>query len=156
MNRKLPSDAFEFYFGLGVKRSYQAVAEKFGVSKKTVVAHATTENWKRRIGERETKAQAEVEKKAVETLSEVKEKHLKMLEVIQSKALQALKQLPLETAYQAVRALATAIEQERVVRGEPGQRTAVDIEALIKREYQALALQPGEKDDWSDLEQPAG
>ena len=46
--------------------------------------------------------------------------------------------MPLETAYQAVRALAIAIEQERVVRGEPDERTAVDIETMIKREYETL------------------
>ena len=38
MHRKLPPDAFEFYFALGLARSYEAVAEKFGVSKRTVRA----------------------------------------------------------------------------------------------------------------------
>jgi hypothetical protein len=141
VNRKLPSDAFEFYFSLGV-------------SKKTVVAHALRDGWQKRIVERETKAQAEVEKKAVDTIAQVNEKHLKMLEVVQAKALQALKAMPIDTAYQAVRALATAIEQERVIRGEPGER--IDIATIIKKEYEQLMVKPGGQDDWSDLELPAG
>lgn len=154
MNRKLPSEAFEFYFALGVKRSYQAVAEKFGVSKKTVVAHALKDGWQKRISEREQKAQAQTEKKAVESIADMNDKHLKMLEVIQSRALHAIKQMPLETGYQAVRALVAAISQERVVRGEPGER--IDIATIIKNQYEALQLKPGEKDDWDDPERSAG
>ena len=45
MNRKLPSDSFEQYFSMGPGRSYRAVAERFNVSKKTVTALATKENW---------------------------------------------------------------------------------------------------------------
>ena len=40
MKRKLPDDAFEYYFGLGMERSYQAVATNYGVAKKTVSARA--------------------------------------------------------------------------------------------------------------------
>jgi glutamate synthase domain-containing protein 2 len=154
MNKKLPSDAFEFYFGLGIRRSYQAVADKYAVSKKTVVARAQTEDWQKRVAEREQKAHEAADKKAVESLSQVNERHLKMLEVIQGKALQALKQLPLETAYQAMRAIVAAISQERVIRGEPADR--IDVATIIKREYEALRLSPGEKDDWSDLERTGG
>lgn len=42
---KLPADAFDFYFALGTKRSYQAVADRYGVSKRTVAARAARENW---------------------------------------------------------------------------------------------------------------
>jgi hypothetical protein len=79
-----------------------------------------------------------------------------MLEVIQAKALQALKTMPIETAYQAVRALATSIDHERVVRGEPTERTAVEIETRIRKEHEMLFLKPGEKEEWGDLEHPSG
>lgn len=58
--------------------------------------------------------------------------------------------LPLDTAYQAVRALTATIEQERLVRGEPTERSALDVEAIIKREYATLFLKPGQAEDWGD------
>ena len=36
MNRKIPPDAFAYYFSLGPNRSYLAVAKHFGVSKQAV------------------------------------------------------------------------------------------------------------------------
>ena len=150
MNRKLPTDAFEYYFGLGTARSYVAVAEKYGVAKQTVTTAAKREDWQRRVTDRERQVQAGVEKKAVESIEAMRERHMRLLKAIQGKAIQALQQLPLDTAFQAVRALALTIEQERVIRGEPGDRTAVDIEAVIRREYETLLLRPGQKEDWGD------
>lgn len=151
MNRKLPTDAFEFYFGLGNTRSYQAVAEKFGVAKKTVVLAARRENWQPRMAERERQAAAQVDQRAVETLTAMKERHLKMLEAMQRKALETLRSMPMQTAFQAVRTLISAMEQERIARGEAGERTALDIEAIIKNEYRTLILAPGAKDAWDGL-----
>jgi hypothetical protein len=36
MRGKLPFDTFDFYFGLGPSRSYQAVADHYGVTKRAV------------------------------------------------------------------------------------------------------------------------
>ena len=36
--KKIPPDAFDFYFSLGPPRSYQAVADKYGVTKRAVTA----------------------------------------------------------------------------------------------------------------------
>ena len=119
MNRKLPVDSFEFYFSLGVKRSYQAVAEKYGVAKKTVAAAATREKWQERIVERERKSLAQMEQKAVETLAAMRDRHLRMLEAMQRKALETLKAMPMQTAYQAVRTLIATIEQEHELRNLP-------------------------------------
>ena len=156
--RKIPDDAFEVYLSLGPSRSYAALAGRFGVNKRSVTAIAKREDWQGRIRVVETKAREASDMKATEALAAMRTKHLKMLEVVQAKALEALKRMPLATAYQAVRALATAIDQERVTRGEPEDQTKVDVEAIIKREYQMLFGKPGEKeeDDWSDLEHPDG
>jgi transposase len=136
MNRKLTADAFEYYFGLGPDRSYQAVAEKYGVSKKTVVAAAKREEWRNRIAERERQATKRVEERAVESLTAMKERHLKMIRAVQTKALESLRNMPIDSGYQAVQALVKAIEQERLARGEPTERTALSMEDVIKREYE--------------------
>jgi hypothetical protein len=49
--RKLPADAFEFYFGLGIERSYQSVADHYGCSKTAVSKAARRENWQAKITE---------------------------------------------------------------------------------------------------------
>ena len=49
MSGKLPLEAFEFYVGLGPKRSYQAVADHFGCSKRAVAKHAAKTNWATRL-----------------------------------------------------------------------------------------------------------
>lgn len=133
--RKLPFDAFDFYFSLGPGRSYRAVAEKYGVSKTAVANAAERESWQKRIVECEQKARDAVDKKAVETLEQMSERHLKYCKIIQQKALEALRSMPLSAAMEAVKALNLSIKQERVVRGEPGDRTAT-VEEMIKREYE--------------------
>ncbi len=152
MTRKLPTDAFEFYFGQGVSRSYLAVAKHYGVTKKAVVALAKREQWQEKLASRDRQVQEGVEKKVIESLEAMQERHLRILRAIQSKALETLRSVPLDTAYQAVRALGMAIEQERVARGEPGQRSTVDIEAIIKREYKALVLPQDGQEDWGDAQ----
>jgi len=45
MARKIPADAFDYYASLGPDRSYRAVAERYGVSKRAVTKHAAAEGW---------------------------------------------------------------------------------------------------------------
>lgn len=137
MASKIPTDeAFEAYFALGSNRSYQAIAEKYGVSKRSVTNVAVRDRWQARIAERETKARQATDQKAVETLESMNDRHLKSLKVIQGKALEALRTMSLESAMEAVKALDLAIKQERVVRGQPADRTAVAIEDLIRSEHE--------------------
>lgn len=136
MSGKLPNDAFEFYFSLGPSRSYQGVANRFGVTKRAVTKHAAQERWQERLAKLEEKARVAAEKKALETLDAMNDRHLKSLRVIQGKSLETLKNLPLSSAMDAVRALDLSIRQERTIRGEPGERTAVSVEDVIKREYE--------------------
>ncbi len=51
--RKIPDNAFDFYFGLGPSRSYQAVADEYGVTKRAVTKLATKERWQKRLEELE-------------------------------------------------------------------------------------------------------
>ena len=135
MNRKLPSDAFTYYVSLGPTRSYQAVADHFNVHKKTVTRTAKTEQWQDQLASVEAKAREGTQRKLVETLEQVNERHLKMLRAVQARALETLRSMPIKTATDAVRALHDSIKNERLVLGEPNDRTAVSVEEAIKREY---------------------
>lgn len=150
MARKIPVDAFELYLSLGDGRSYEKVAAHFGVSKTAVVKRATKEDWRARMHAHEAKAQEAIDKKAIETIEQMKERHLKVMKAIQNKALDALRSMPLDTAFQAVKALALSLEQERELRGEPAGGGTLDIAALIKQEYNTLIVDARSKDDWGD------
>ena len=135
MNRKVPLEAFTYYCSLGADRSYQAVANKYEVSKRAISKVAARENWKERIMKIEQEASARTDEKLTESLEEMNERHIKMVKLIQRKALEALKSMPLNTAVEAVRSLETAIRQERLIRGEPTDRAAINVEDVIRREY---------------------
>lgn len=134
MRRKLPPEAFSFYAGLGPGRSYEAVAERFGVSKRAVTRLAHSEDWQRRVAEMETKARQGTEQRVQESMGEMHDRHLRMLRVIQTRALEVLRALPLDNAMDAVRALALTIREERMTRGEPGEQ-GQDVEQVIREEY---------------------
>ncbi len=149
MTRKLPHDAFETYLALGPARSYGAIAEKFGVCKRSVCTRAKKENWQNRVAQQERAAREQAQKKAIESLEEMNDRHLRLVHLIQNRAIEALKNMPLDNATAAAKALAAAVDQERVIRGEPSDRSVLDVATIIKREYETLMLKPGEKDDWS-------
>lgn len=133
--KKIPHDAFMYYFSLGPDRSYQSVADKYGVSKRAIGKLALRENWQNQILKLEEKARKATEQKAIETLEAMNTRHLKSLRVIQGKALEALKGMSLGSAMEAVRALDLSIKQERLIRGEPTDRNAIAVEDVIRREY---------------------
>lgn len=146
MANRIPSDAFEFYVGQGPDRSYQKVADHFGVSKRAVTKLGGRDRWQDKISELERKSRVSAEKKVLESLEAMNLRHLRSLKVVQGKALEAMRSMPLGTAMEAVRALDMAIRQERLVRGQPSDRTAVSVEEVVKREYERW-MRPEESDD---------
>lgn len=156
MTSKLSNDAFAFYIGLGAGRSYRAVADHFGVDKKTVIRRAATETWQQRIVEIDRKAREGSEQKVAESLEAMNDRHLKTLRAIQGKALEALRSMPITSASDAIRALVETMRQERLVRGEPSERTAVSVEDTIRREYDRwLARDDDDDADDEALDRPA-
>ncbi len=136
MSGKLGEDAFEYYVSLGEARSYRAVAEHFGVTKRAVSKRAARDSWSERLSVIAQEVREVSDRRLVETLEEMGERHLRILRVIQSRALEALRAMPLATAMEAVRALDMSIRQERVIRGEPSDRTEVALETVVRREYE--------------------
>ena len=136
MARKIPPEAFDAYFGMGRDRSYEAVAGRYGVTKRAVTKLAAKEDWQNRMLALEAKAREASDKKKVETLEAMRERHLKAMRAIQVKALETLKRMDIGSAMDAVRALALSVREERVILGEPSERTAISVEDTIKREYE--------------------
>ena len=144
MKKRVPPDAFDYYFALGVDRSHRAVAARYEVSKQTITKIAKRDRWRERLTEIEEKARKSLAQKSVESMEQVTQRHLQTLKVIQTKALQALKSMPLTGAMDAVRALDLSIAKERLIRGEPSDRTAVTVEETIRREYDRWLVTAGE------------
>lgn len=153
MNR-LPEDAFSYYVSLGPERSYQDVAKKYGVSKRTVTRIAKNDGWQGRLESIERNARQNVDQKLAETIEQMNERHLKSVRVVQAKAIEALRALPIDDAAAAVRALDLGIRQERLIRGEPSERSAVQIEDVIRSEYERwMVTSDDEDEDDEDLEE---
>lgn len=148
MNRKLPPDAFDFYQALGQSRSYQAVADRYRVTKRAVTLLAAREQWQERVLELERKARVRSDEKAVESLEEMNTRHLKVLRFIQSRSIETMKSTPLDSAMDAVRAYALSVDKERLIRGEPTGRAEIDLAQLVKRESERwmvlVEAKPGE------------
>lgn len=149
MNHKLPGDAFSFYMSQGPDRSYQSVADKYGVSKRTVTNTAVRERWKERAADIEAKARARTDEKILESREEMNMRHLKMWRFVQTKALETLKNASMETGPDAVRALESGIKGERLIRGEPTERTE-SVEAIIRGEYERWLVPVNEAEDEAD------
>ncbi len=136
MNRKLPPDAFDFYVNLGPDRSYEKVAEEYGISKRGVTKAAHREDWAGRLARIEAQARQATDKKLGESIEEMNERHLRVVKAVLGKGLETLKSLPLANAMDAVRAIDMALKQERVIRGEPSERTAMTIAETTRDEMQ--------------------
>lgn len=136
MSAKVDQDAFTFYFCLGAGRSYQAVADEFGVSKQAISKRAIKERWQDRVEDLDRRGRERAEQQITETVEEMKVRHLKMLKLVQGRALEALKAMPLATSMDAVRALEMSMKQERLLRGEPTEHAVLTLEEVAKREHE--------------------
>ena len=132
MSERIPSEeAFTFYVSRGDSRSYQTVAEEFGVSKRAITKLASRDNWRRRLAEIQRKVWQETDRKAAESVDAMNARHLKFMKAVQAKALEALKSMPIDTGMNAVRALDLAVRGERLIRGEPSDRAGGDLRLVV-------------------------
>ena len=134
--RKIPSDAFDHYFSLGPGRSYQAVADHYGVTKRAVTNLAKRDDWQRRLVEVETEARERADKKKVNSREDAIDRHLKALRLVFGKGVESLRNMVIDTPADAMKAIALAIREERLALGEPSDRTAISIEDTIRNEYE--------------------
>ena len=130
---RLPANAYEVYLELGTDRSYQMVADRFGVAKATVTNRAKKEEWQDRLMTLEAQSRKRAEDKAVDDLQAVHERQLKGVRFLQAKALEALGRLPPEKGIRAATALSIAWKHELLLLGEPTERQA-SVEEITKKE----------------------
>jgi transposase-like protein len=149
--KRIPPESFSYYVSLGPGRSYAKVAEHFGVHRRSLVRFAKKHDWQRRLMAAEAKAQQRGDDAAVDALTEMSERHLKVCRAVQGKALEALRSMPLTSATAAVRALDMSLRNERLILGEPSERTSLTLEDAIKKEFHAWSTSDGnEQGDWDD------
>ncbi|MBL8800446.1 MAG: hypothetical protein JNN27_00500 [Planctomycetes bacterium] len=150
MNKRLPADAFAYYLHLGPDRGYAAVAEHFGVSKRTVTTAAAREKWQERVAQADAKVRDEAQRQYVDSVRLMNEQHLKVLQFVLSRGLDSLRNAPPASFGDALRAVGMAIDKERLIRGEATERTE-SVEAIVKRETERF-LTTSAGDDWSRFE----
>ena len=150
MNKRLPPDAFAFYVTLGAARSHQAVADHFKVHKRTVVRTADRENWADRLAAVEKEAREASDKHLAKDLGEQRLRHRKMLTAMASRAARALQEFPLTSGMEGIKAAELVIKLERLLSGESTERTSLDIEQVVRREYQELMSVEEEDEEEAD------
>lgn len=115
MQKRIPAEAFDFYAALGPGRSYEAVAQRFGVKKRAVVRRAVQEGWQGRLSALDAKQAKEEVKRIRSTRGDLKERQQKLLRAIEGRAVEALKAAPINNAMDAVRALAVTLREQREI-----------------------------------------
>lgn len=127
--RKLPIEAMYYYVALGPKRSLRKVAQRFGVKESLVQKYALRERWidEARILDQEAEAVGvSTRLDLTEMIRDMEERHLAVIAAIQSKVEQKLRGVVgFKDAMDAVRAWEIAVKQERLLLGEPTERTEV-------------------------------
>jgi len=155
MSAKIPDDAFDFYVALGPARSYQAVADRYGVTKRAVVKHAAKERWTERLGEVQEAARLQSDKDLANEVVEMRDRHKRMLKAMAVRALSGLKDLPLRNGMEAIRAAELVIRMERIIFGEGDETGDESIEEITKREIQTLLRPVDDSEDDTGEAAPA-
>lgn len=136
MSRKIPDDAFERYVALGTNRSYQALAQVLGVTKRAVTKCAAREKWSERLSRIEQNVRERSDLRLTETMEQMRDRHRATLKAMHARALSGLVQYPLTNGMDAMRAAEMAIKLERLVVGENPENGAREVEAIIRREHE--------------------
>jgi hypothetical protein len=154
MNRKLPPDAFAYYCSLPPdKRSYEAVSEFCNMSERAVADAAKREHWQERIAEQERRARDRVDEKMVESIAQMSERHLKVLKFIEGRSIETMKEKPLDSCFDAMKMFLLAMDKERLIRGEPTDRTENYAE-ICKREFDKWLVKDEPVEPPADLNAP--
>lgn len=150
---RLSENAFDYYLGLGNARSYQAVANHFGVCKQTVTNHAKKQRWQQRIAEATQAARNEAEAAFKRDEVDRKRHHLKVSRELIAKAADVLRVLPM-TAMESVQTIDMAMRCERLLLGEPTDRTENTLEEILREDVrQWMQRATDDASDGRDVEE---
>ncbi len=113
MASKIPPSAFSDYLAMGMGRSYEALAKRYGCSKKCVTQRAVKERWQERARELEREAAKEGERRATAAAEDATERHAKLAKLLLSRGLDALRNSQSLSTLEAVRTIQAAVKLER-------------------------------------------
>ena len=99
------------------------------------------------MDEIEREAQARSDKALAESVAEIRARHLKMLKGIAGRAVKAIAEHPLNSGMEGVRAAEIVIKLERIIAGEPSERTEHMIAETTRREIDRFVVVEGEDED---------
>lgn len=150
MAKRVPEEAFAYYVELGHERSYRAVGNKFGFSKRAITKLAVREKWAERLSTIEAEARARADKQLIESKVETHERELKLVKLMAARAMEGLSRFPATTTAEAARLGELSLKLRRLLEGEPSEHTAVSVEEVTRHEVRALltSKEPQDDDDW--------
>jgi len=112
--------AFEIYFGLGAKRSYQKVADQLGVSKSTIKNWATSFAWRQRLEERIAARQASPMPNGEKAVPGHIAQYLKVVEAAEALCLRQLTEGKVKpTVRELIRLIEARLDCEGMTDAEP-------------------------------------
>lgn len=152
-------DAFALYVALGHERSFETVAEHYGVSRRGIQYVADRDTWTKRLAKIEDAAKERVHEQMVESVTEMRARHLQTLRVVSARALEALRDHPIRSGMDAVRAIKIVISLERAITSAEAGDAQRALKELQQRESDALLVdaeevesEQGESDDLALVE----
>ena len=142
--RKIPPEAVTYYVSLGPGRSYEKVAQRYGVTKRAVTKLAAKERWQEKVDEIERSARQTAEENARREIEAAHAQQIAGLRLLFRRGVEALQARGIESPADATRAIQVAVREWRLALGEPTDRTAVTVEETIRREYERWMVTGGE------------
>ena len=125
----------------------------YNPSPRAITVCAKREKWAERLENIEKESRQMSDKKLAEAMQEMRERHLRTIRAMNVRALEAMKQYPLATGMEAMRAAEMAIKLERLIAGEPTERTA-NMEEIVRREYERWMTGDDEDGDEEPEKEP--
>ena len=127
--------AFELYYGMGVKRSFQKVANRLGVSLSAVKLWARSFSWRNRLAEREATVAREM---AARALNDEVSRRERSLQIVQLALVQLAKAIAEGRVKMTLSDLDKLIRLEAFLSDEPESRHSLIVADLRGKTIEEL------------------
>ncbi|WP_455920510.1 hypothetical protein [Priestia megaterium] len=143
-------EAFEYYYSLGEKRTYQKVADQFDTSKTTVYKWSTNFGWIERVAQRDIDVAKKLEKKTNNTVADEKARYRTIIKGAIADFAKRLQDK--EIVVDSVLDLERLVKLDLLLMGEPNER--VEEKGETKHEYnirQQIETDPESRELFKEL-----
>ena len=113
--------AFDYYYGLGDKRSYSQVAEKLHVSDTSIAKWSKAHDWGSRVEQRDIENARRIEKKTDDTIVNTKARYRKIIKALIAKAVDKIKKGELDP--ETIQDVERLAKLDLLLMGEATERT---------------------------------